>query len=45
MGDPSTEMEDEIDTEKGNNSLPGGDQDASEKTFEAIVDDEAKANG
>lgn len=48
MGDPSnpsTEMEDELDAEKGDNSLPGGDQADSEKAFEAVVDDEAKANG
>ncbi len=42
-GDPSTEMQDEEATEHVDETLPGSVQDASEKSFEAVVDDEARA--
>ena len=43
MGDDPSELEDEQEAGKGDNSLPGGDQVASETVFETIVRDEATA--
>ncbi len=42
-GDPSTEMEDIENAEKGDISQPGGVQQDSEAAFEAVVHDEAEA--